>query len=133
MSRGKRIMKSILKTIYVITIAIIISLLLTGLFIKWTSAISINKMNEMELWYDADGPLIMVDTDTQIIGIYNAATPIKHISYGYSDSGCSFGTLDIETELVIINIEESIYTYLKDDDLKWIKENVPDDTPVVVY
>ena len=38
----------------------------------------IEEMNKTELHYDADGYFVMVNTAAEIVGVYDAVTPLNH-------------------------------------------------------
>lgn len=37
------------------------------------------EMDRRELWYDADGDFIMLDTSNDMIGFYHAVKPLTHV------------------------------------------------------
>lgn len=75
---------------FVIVVALAVAVLVVG-----RKAQFVDKMNAKELHYDADGWFIMVDKEHDLVGIYWATEPVRHIQL--DTSRFENGVIDIPT------------------------------------
>lgn len=68
-------------------------LIAAAVIITGRKAEAIKEMDSQELHYDADGWLLMVDKEHDLIGIYHAEKPVGHINC--DTSGFENGVIDI--------------------------------------
>ena len=89
---------------------------------------SIEIMNKRELWYDANDWFIMIETNEDLLGIYQGITPVEHVFCAVSDD---IWKIVVETDIM----EQIVTTWgeCKDYVDCYIQTDVPDWTPVVIY
>ena len=92
------------------------------------------NMDAIEKHYDADGPIVMIDIENNMVGFYYCVTPLQHypceITYNKSD----IGTIILVSDEVKYVSDKTEFTLpLTEDQITWVYENIPNETPVVMY
>lgn len=92
------------------------------------------NMDAIEKHYDADGPLVMVDIENNMVGFYYCATPLQHyvceINYNKADIGT---IILVSNEVRYVSDKTEFVFPFTENQLTWVYENIPNETPVVIY
>lgn len=116
-------------TILKVLIVLVILVAACNIYVR---NLAIEKMDEQELHYDADGYFVMLDTENGLLGIYNVTEPLEHILVGDQlpndvAHGVYF-TRQTEDLLILLSGEE--------EPIILVVRNIvaiPEGTPVLVY
>ena len=95
---------------------------------------AIIRMDTMEKHYDADGPLVMVDIENNMVGFYYCATSLEHFDCEIEYDKSDIGKIALVSNGVryVSNKTEFVFPFTEDQ-LTWVYENIPNETPVVIY
>ena len=119
------------KAMTVLKILIVLVVLVTACNI-YVRNLVIEKMNEQELHYDADGYFLMLDTQNGLLGIYDVTEPLEHILVGDQlPNGVVHGvyiTHCTEDKLILLSGEEEPIVLIIENTVE-----IPEGTPVLVY
>lgn len=116
-------LKMVLKAVILIIILLAIAILQVGLE---KDKLVRDTMDRRELWYDADDYFVMVNTTDQIVGVYDAITPIYHFR-------CKiYREFEKDTVITVSDLED-YGIVLSPDLMNKICEICPEDTPVLIY
>lgn len=116
-------LKTILKA--VILIVIILAIALIQVEFEREKLVR-NTMDRRELWYDANGYFVMVNTTDKIVGVYDAITPIYHFP-------CTIDQAIENMTVITVTDLEDYGISLSPDQMSKIREICPEDTPVLIY
>ena len=92
------------------------------------------NMDAIEKHYDADGPLVMVDIENNMVGFYYCTTPLQYYACGIDYNKADIGTIQlVSDEVKYVSDKIEFVIPLTEDQITWVYENIPNETPVVMY
>ena len=92
------------------------------------------NMDGIEKHYDADGPLVMIDIENNMVGFYYCATPLQYYTCEINYNKADIGTIILVSNEVRYVSDKTEFVFpFTEDQLTWIYENIPNETPVVMY
>lgn len=92
------------------------------------------NMDAIEKHYDADGPIVMIDIENNMVGFYYCVTPLQHYPCGITYNKSDIGTIILVSDEVKYVSDKTEFTLpLTEDQITWVYENIPNETPVVMY
>ena len=130
----KKRLSKCLGLIIIVVVAIVYAFVMN----RWERAAKEEAMDRRELHYDADGDFILIDSQEDHIGVYKAIEPIKHY-WGKNTGHIKPGVYDLAIcdgwiELMYRDQDERVWIIqLKDSDTDFLKDNIEQGIPVLVY
>ena len=92
------------------------------------------NMDAIEKHYDADGPLVMVDIENNMVGFYYCTTPLQYYACEIDYNKADIGTIQlVSDEVKYVSDKIEFVIPLTEDQITWVYENIPNETPVVMY